>query len=175
MSASSPQNSGDEPHTVTSAAPYNHETADAMPARRKRSSKLRETAATSRSTSRNARGKNVRRGQDRPPSRNKTIKPRDRARSRALQQRPLNKETRGNRLTLPTVPQRTADHPEQTAERGNHDRQTSHEDSDAWVDDEPLHREIEETRARTTTTRNPVLEAHTARVAERARKRNTIA
>ena len=97
-----------------------------------------------------------------PLSRNKTVRPRPGAWSRTLSDRP-------------TLPQRATDHPEQSAERGEHDSQTSPEDGDARVDDEPLHREVEEAGAGVTTARDPALGAHTTRVIERARERNAIA
>lgn len=109
-------------------------------------------------------------GSNRPPSRNKTIRPGDRARRQILQPRPLNREA----LTLPTIPQRTADHPEHTIERGNHNSQTDPKNSDGRINDEPLHHEADRAGATVTTTRNPTLRAHTTRVIERARKRNTI-
>lgn len=107
--------------------------------------------------------------------RNKTIRPRDRVQRRTLQPRPPNRETLSDRPTLPTVPQRATNQPEHTIERGKHDSQTHSEDRDARVDDEPLHREAHRPWARTTTTRKPMLRAHTARVVERARKRDAIA
>lgn len=107
--------------------------------------------------------------------RNKTIRPRDRARRRPPQPRQPNRETLSDRPTLPTIPQRTTDHPEHTVERGKHDSQTNPEENDARIDDEPFHREAHETGASATTTRKPALRAHTARVAERARKRDAVA
>lgn len=107
--------------------------------------------------------------------RNETIRPHLGTWSRTLQDRPPNRETLSDRPTLLTVPQRAADHPEQTAERSKHDSQTSHEDDDTRVNDKPLHREAEEAGAGVTTTRKPMLRAHTARIVERARKRNTVA
>ena len=110
------------------------------------------------------------------PGQNKTIRPRNGTRNRTLRDRTLNRETPNNRPTLPTIPQRTAHHPPQSVERGDHDSQTSPEDGDTRVDDKPLHREIEETGASiTTTTRKPAPGAHTARIIERTRKRNAIA
>lgn len=100
-----------------------------------------------------------------PPGRNETIRSRD---------RPLNRETLDDRPTLLTPPQRAADHPERPVERGEQEGQAHPEESDARVDDEPLHRGIEDAGASATTTRNPALRAHTTRVVERARKRNTI-
>lgn len=89
--------------------------------------------------------------------------------------RPPNRDTPSDRPTLPTVPQRATDHPEHTVERGDHDSQTGHEENDARVDDEPFHHEAHGTSASVTTTRKPMLRAHTARVIERPGKRNTVA
>lgn len=106
-----------------------------------------------------------------PLSRNETARPPDRARSRPLRQRPPNRETPNDRPAPPPIPQRTTNHPEQQPlERNKHDSQTSPEDGDARVDDEPLHHEAHGTIARVTTTRNPTLGPHTARVVERARE-----
>ena len=122
------------------------------------------------------RNKAIRGRPNRAPIRDETIRPRDRARSRTLRQRLPDREARADRLTPPTIPLPTAHHPEQTIERGNHDSQTSPNENDARVDDEPFHNEVHEaTATAATTTREPVLGAHTARVVERARKRNTIA
>lgn len=110
-----------------------------------------------------------------PLGRNETVRPQDRARSRPPQQRPLNRETLSNRPTLLTPPQRTTDHPEQPIERGDHDSQTNPEDGGARIDDEPFHHEAHGASAGVTTTRKPALRAYTARVVERARKRNTVA
>lgn len=148
----------------------------------------------SRSAPRNARRMGVRRPLDRDtllgrdkavgdrpvrtPIRNKTIRPRNRIRSRTPQPRPLNRKTLSNRLTSPTIPLPATHRPERAVERGDHDSQTGHEKDDARVDDEPLHSEVEEagTGTRTTTTaRKPMLRAHTTRVVERTRKRNTVA
>lgn len=107
--------------------------------------------------------------------RNKTIRPRPGARSQTLQDRPLNRETLSDQPTLPTIPQRAADHPEHTVERGDHDSQTDPEDGDARIDDEPFHREAHEAGASATTTRKPVLGANAARVVERPRKRDAVA
>lgn len=90
-------------------------------------------------------------------------------------QRPLNRETRGDRPILPTIPQRSADHQEQPVERGEQEGQAHPEESDARVDDEPLHRGVEDTGAGVTTTRNPALRTHTTRIVERTRKRNAVA
>lgn len=109
------------------------------------------------------------------PGRNKTIRPRDRVRSRTLQDRPLNMKTLGNRPTPLTVPHPTADHPEHAIKRGNHDSQTSPEKNDARVDDEPFHHEAHRATASTTTTREPIPRAHATRIVERARKRDTVA
>lgn len=76
---------------------------------------------------------------------------------------------------LPAVPQRTTDHPEQPVERSNQDSQTSHEDGDARVDNEPFHHEAHGASASVTTTRKPVLRAYTARPIEWAGERNTVA
>lgn len=110
-----------------------------------------------------------------PLGRDETVRPRDKARSRPLRQRPLNRETLNDRPAPPAIPQRTTDHPEQPIERGKHDSQTSPEDGDARIDDEPLHHEAHGTSASVTTTREPVLGAHAARVVERARKRDAVA
>ena len=88
---------------------------------------------------------------------------------------PLNGEALSDRLALLPVPKRTADHPEQPVERGEQDGETGPEENDARVDDEQLHRELAESRAATTTAREPVLGAHATRVIERARKRDAIA
>ena len=103
-----------------------------------------------------------------PLGRNETIRPRPGARNRTLQPRPLNRCTPGDRPTPPTVPQRTTNRPEHAVERGDHDSQTDPEKDDARVDDEPLHREADRAGAGLTTTREPMLRAHTARVIERA-------
>ena len=110
-----------------------------------------------------------------PLGQNKTVRPRDRARSRTLRQKPPNREALSDRPAPLTVPQRATDHPEHTIERGNHDSQTSPETNDARVDDEPLHHEAHDARTTVTTTREPTLRAHTARVIERAGKQNTVA
>lgn len=112
---------------------------------------------------------------NRPPGRDETIRPQDRARSRPLRQRPLNRETLNDRLTPLTIPQQTTNHPEQPIERSKHDSQTNPEENDARIDDEPLHHEAHGTSASVTTTRKPMLRAHTARVVERARERDTVA
>lgn len=62
--------------------------------------------------------------------------------------------------------ERTANHPEQPIERGKHDSQTSPEENDARIDDEPFHHEAHGTSASVTTTRKPVLRAYTAQVIE---------
>lgn len=112
---------------------------------------------------------------NRPLSRNKAVRPRDRTRSRPLRQRPLNRKTLSDRGAPLTVPQQTANHPEQPIERSNHDSQTNPKENDTGVDNEPLHHEAHRTSASVTTTRKPMPRTHTARVVERARKRNTIA
>lgn len=112
---------------------------------------------------------------DRLPGRNETIRPRDGARSRPLRQRPLNRDAQSDRLTPPTVPQRAADHPEQAVERGKHNSQTSPEENNARVDDESLHREVEEAGAGVTATREPVPGPYATRVVERAGERDAIA
>lgn len=110
-----------------------------------------------------------------PLGQDEAVRPRDRCRSRPLRQRPLNRETLSDRLTLLPVPQRTADHTEQTVERGEQDGEADPEEDNARIDDEQLHREIEEAGAGvTTTTRKPVLGPHAARVVERARERDAI-
>ena len=110
-----------------------------------------------------------------PPSRNETIRPHPGARSRPLRQRTPNRCALSNRLAPLTVPQRTADHPEHTLERGERDSQTNPEKDDARIDNEPFHHETHGARAGATTMRKPTLRAHTARLIERARKRNTVA
>ena len=110
-----------------------------------------------------------------PPGRNETVRPRDRARSRPLRQRPLNRETPGNRPAPLTPPQQTTDHPEQPIERDNHNSQTNPEENDARVDDEPFHHEAHGTSVSVTTTRKPAPGPYTTRVVERARERNTVA
>lgn len=110
-----------------------------------------------------------------PLSRDKTIRPQDRARSRLLRQRLLNRETLSSQLAPPTIPQRAANHPEHTVERSKHDSQTSPEDGDARIDDEPLHHESDKARASMTTTREPALRAYTTRAVERTRERDAIA
>lgn len=128
---------------------------------------------------RRSRDKTIGHGPNRTPSRNKTIRPRPRARSLTLRQRPLNRETRGDRLSdrpiLPTIPLPTAHHPNHPIERSDHDSQTSTEENDARIDDEPLHREAHRARASATTMRKPVLRAYTARVVERPQKRDAVA
>ena len=103
-----------------------------------------------------------------------TVGPRDRARNRPLRQRPLNRETLSNRPALLTVPQRAADHPEQPVERGKQDDEAGPEEGDARIDDEPLRHEADRVGAAMTTTREPVLGAHAARVVERARERDAV-
>lgn len=112
---------------------------------------------------------------NRPPSRNETIRPRDRAWSRPLRQGPLNRETLSDRLTPLAIPQRTTNHPEQPIERSKHDSQTRPKDSDTRIDDEPLHHEADRTSASVTITRRPMLGPHATRVVERARERDAIA
>lgn len=122
-----------------------------------------------------SRNETIRDRPNRQLGRNKTIRPRRRVQSRTLQNGPLNRETLSDRPTLPTIPQRATDHPEHTVERGKHDSQTSPEENDARIDDEPFHREAHEAGASATTTRKPVLGAYTARVVERPRKRDAVA
>lgn len=110
----------------------------------------------------------------RPLSRDKTVRPRDRAQSRPLPQRPLNRETLNDRPTLLAVPQRATDQPEQPIERSKHDSQTRPENGDARIDDEPFHHEAHGTSASATTTRKPAPRPHTTRVVERARERDAI-
>lgn len=160
-----------------------------MPIQQKRLFELRGVDAPFQSTPRNTRGVRRRLNRDtllgwdeavggrlnRTLSRNKTIRPRNRARSRTRQPGPLNRWAWGDRPTSPTVPLPTAHHPEHAVERGYHDSQTGHEENDTRVDDEILHNEAHRAGARTTaTTRKPMLGAHTARVVERARKRDTV-
>jgi len=109
-----------------------------------------------------------------PLGRNETVRPRPRTWSRTPQDRPLNRETLNDRLAPLTIPQRMTDHPEQTAERGKQDNEASPEDRGTRVDDE-LHHEAHRARAAMITTREPVLQAHTTRVVERARERDTVA
>ena len=111
-----------------------------------------------------------------PLSRNETIGGRPNGPlSRPLRQRTPNGKAPSGRPTLPTIPQQTADHPEHTVERGEHDSRTSPEKDDAGIDDEPLHHEAHRARTAATTTGEPALRAHTARVVERTRKRDTVA
>nr|DAM57411.1 MAG TPA: hypothetical protein [Caudoviricetes sp.] len=107
--------------------------------------------------------------------RNKAIRPRDRARSRPLRQRPPNRKTPNNRPAPLTPPQQTADHPEHTIERSKHNSQTNTEENNTRIDDAPLHHEAHGTSASATTTRKPMPGHHATRVIERARKRNTVA
>lgn len=65
-------------------------------------------------------------------------------------------------------------HPEQTIERSKHDGQTSPEENDTRIDDEPLHHEADRAGATATTTRDPTLGAHAARAVERAGERNAV-
>lgn len=109
-----------------------------------------------------------------PLSRNETVRPRDRARSRPLRQRPLNREAPSNRLAPLAIPQRATNHPEQPIERSKHDSQPHPEDHNARIDDEPLHHEAHRARATVATARKPVPGPHTARIVKRAGKRNTI-
>lgn len=111
---------------------------------------------------------------NRPLSRNETIRPRPRTRRRTLQKGPLNRNTLSDRPALPAIPQRTTDHPEYTIERGKQDGEAGTEDYDARVDDEPLHHETHGARTTAATARKPTLRAHTARIVERAGKRDTI-
>jgi hypothetical protein len=106
-----------------------------------------------------------------PLGRNEAVGPPN----RPLRKRPLNREALSDRLTLPTIPQRTTDHPEHTIERGNHDSRTNPEDNDARVDDEPFHHEAHRASAGVTTTREPMPGAHTPRVVEGARERDAVA
>lgn len=110
-----------------------------------------------------------------PLGRNETVRPRARARSRPLRQRPLNRETLSDRPTPPAIPQRTTNPPEQPVERGEQDSQTSPKKDDARIDDEPFHHEAHGTSASVTTTKKTTLRAYTTRVIERARKRDTVA
>lgn len=121
------------------------------------------------------RNETIRYRPNRPLSRNETIRPRDRAQNRTLRDGPLNRETLSDRLAPLAIPQRTTDRPEQTVERGEHDSQTSPEDDDARVDDEPFHHEADRAKAGMTTTRKPAAGPHATRVVERARERNTVA
>lgn len=109
-----------------------------------------------------------------PLRRDETIRPRPGEWSRPLRERLLNRETLSDQPTPLTVSQRTADQPEQPVERSDHDSRAGPEDGDTRVDDEPFHHETHETSASVTTTRKPMLGAHTARVVERARKRDAI-
>ena len=110
-----------------------------------------------------------------PPDRDETIRPRYMAWSRPLRQRPLNRETLSDRPALLPVPQRATNRPEQPIERGEQKGEARPEENDARVDDEPLHREVADARAGVTTTREPVLGAHAARVVEGARERDAVA
>lgn len=160
-----------------------------MPAQWKRPSERRGVDTPFQSNPRNARRRRVRRSRDTLPprnetvrhrpnrtlSRNETIRPRNRAWSRTLQQRLLNRLAQGDRPTPPTLPLPTTHHPEHTAERGNHNSQTGTEQNDARVDDAPLHNEAHRAAAGATTVRKPMLGAYTARVVERTRKWDAIA
>lgn len=161
--------------TAASPIPCDHETEDTTQVMRKKPSRPPGAGAPFWSASRSARRGGVHRGRNGPLGRNETIRPRDRARSRPLRPRQMNRETLNDRLTPLTPPQQATNHPEQPIELGKHDSQTGHEDGDARIDDESLHRGVEDARAGMTTTRNPVLRAHTTRVIERTRKRNTVA
>ena len=110
-----------------------------------------------------------------PLGRDETVRPRDRARSRPLRQRPLNRETLNDRLAPPTIPQQTTNHPEQPIERGEQNGEAHSEDDNARVDDEPLHHEAHRARASMTTTRKPMPGPYATRVVERARERDTVA
>lgn len=115
-----------------------------------------------------------------PPGRNETIGdrpnlPLNRNKTIWSRGRPLNRKTPSDRPTPLTIPQRTTYRPEHTIERGDHDSQTSHEDRDARIDDEPFHHEAHGTSASATTTRKPVLRPHPARVIERAGERDVVA
>lgn len=150
-----------------SSVPCDHETEDAMPVLRKRqgggSSHIPIRAEQSTPHSHAL-----------PPSRNETVRPQDKARSRPLRQRPLNRETLSDRLTPPTAPQRTTNHPEQSVERSKRDGETNPEDGDTRIDDEPLHHEADRARASMTTTRKPAPGPHATRVVERAGERDAI-
>ena len=81
-----------------------------------------------------------------------------------------------------TDPSRTISHRQSRAPAGperNHRKRTEPaagpEDGDARIDNEPLHREVAEAGTGVTTTRKPVLRAHTALVIERTGDRNTVA
>lgn len=179
---------GDGLHVVASSVPCDHETEDAtltpmgeaLRASRSRRPSSRILIRAERPTLDShtlplSRNETIRDRPRRPPNRNKTIRPRDRARSRTLRDRPLNRETLNDRPAPPTAPHPAAHHPEQTIKRGKHDSQTSPKDGDARIDDEPLHHETHRAAAGVTTTRKPAPGAHTTRVVERARKRNTVA
>lgn len=179
-----PRTSDDGPHMAASSVPCDHETENTMPVLQKRRGgslhvPIRAERPARRGQPLPCNGRptsgDAYRSRNGPLGRNETIRPQDRARSRPLRQRPLNRETLSDRPTPLTIPQRTADHPEQTIERSKHDGQTSPKDDDAWVDDEPLHHEAHRTSASATTTRKPMLEPHTARVIERPGKWNTVA
>lgn len=118
VTPSPPRTSGDRPHTVASAVPCDHETADATPVQ-ERTPQLTRTdpSRTAPLDWNEAVGGRL----NRRPSRNKTIRPRDRTPCRTLQPRQLNRETLSDRLAPLTVPQRTAHYPEQTIERSDHD------------------------------------------------------
>ena len=169
-SAHHSRTSGDGPHKATPSAPCDHETEDAMPVLRKRREAPAHTYRSDPSRAERLTPQQL----HAPLGRDETVRPRDGARSRPLRQKPPNRETPSDRLAPPKIPQRTTSHPEQTVERGEHDSQTSPEDGDARIDDEPLHHEAHRTSASATTTREPVLGAHTARVVEQTRKRDTV-
>lgn len=135
--------------------------------------KTRETVPSSHAPIRAERSTPI--SQPHPPGRNKTARPRNGARGRPLQQRPLNRKALGDRLELPPIPQQTTNYPEKPVERGKHNGQTSPKDGDTRIDDEPLHHEAHGTSASVATTRKPAPGPHATRVVERARKRNTVA
>lgn len=165
-SAHHPMFWGDGPHMAASPAQCDHETGDAMPVRWKRRggpsshAPIRAERPTPDSHAL-------------PPSRDETVRPRDRAGRRPLQQRPLNRETLNDRLAPPTIPPPTTHHPEHPIERGNHDSQTHPEANNARIND-AFHREAYRATAGTTTTRKPPFGAHATRVVERAGKRNAV-
>lgn len=157
--------SRDEGH---GASPSNRRPSSPLPIRAKRSAPDSRALPLSRN-------KTIRDRLNWKLGRDETIRPRPGARSRTLQQRLPNRETLGDRPVPPTVPQRATDRPEQAVERGEQDGETGPEKNDARVDNEPLHREVNEAGTGVPTTRELVLGAHTTRAVERARKRNAIA
>lgn len=132
-------------------------------------------AATPAHTLPPSRNETIRDRLNRPPGRNEAVRPRDRAWSQTPQQRPPNRKTLSDRPAPLPVPQQAANRPEHTVERGEQNDEARPEDGSTRIDDEPFHHEADRAGARATTTREPILGARTARVVERARKKNMLA